>query len=84
MNFLERKKRPFKRICQEDIYRIGAETRCLRRSDLITSLAESLPHGTVHLGCQILSVTQDSPTSYPIIQLQNGSVIKAKVSFRWP
>ncbi|KAB1211008.1 3-hydroxybenzoate 6-hydroxylase 1 [Morella rubra] len=58
---------------------IGAETRCLRRSDLITSLAESLPHGTVHLGCQILSVTQDSPTSYPIIQLQNGSVIKAKV-----
>ncbi|KAB8933555.1 hypothetical protein FH972_026842 [Carpinus fangiana] len=57
----------------------GAETRCLRRSDLITSLAESLPPATIRLGCQILSVTQHPLTSYSIIQLQNGSSIKAKV-----
>ncbi|GMY07976.1 monooxygenase 1-like isoform X1 [Fagus crenata] len=55
------------------------ETRCLRRSELITSLAESLPPGTIHLGCQILSIALDPLSSYSIIQLQNGSAIKAKV-----
>ncbi|XP_041004295.1 monooxygenase 1-like [Juglans microcarpa x Juglans regia] len=50
-----------------------AETRCMRRSDLIRILAESLPLGTIHLGYQILSVTLDPLTSYPIIQLQTGS-----------
>ncbi|KAB8933558.1 hypothetical protein FH972_026844 [Carpinus fangiana] len=39
-----------------DMCREGGETRCLRRSDLITSLAESLPPATIRLGCQILSV----------------------------
>ena len=65
-------------MCRE-----GAETRCLRRSDLITSLAESLPPATIRLGCQILSVTQVPLTSYSIIQLQNGSSIKAKVLFHY-
>lgn len=55
------------------------ETRCLRRSELITSLAESLPPATIHLGCQILSIALDPLSSYSIIQLQNGSAIKAKV-----
>lgn len=57
----------------------GAETRCLRRSDLLTSLAEKLPLGTVRLGCQILSVTEDPLTSSLIMELQNGSTINAKV-----
>ncbi|KAG7985156.1 hypothetical protein I3843_03G010700 [Carya illinoinensis] len=58
-----------------------AETRCMRRSDLIRILAESLPLGTIRLGCQILSVTLDPLTSYPINQLQNGSAIHAKSRF---
>ncbi|XP_042974268.1 monooxygenase 1-like [Carya illinoinensis] len=58
-----------------------AETRCMRRSDLIRILAESLPLGTIRLGCQILSVTLDPLTSYPINQLQNGSAIHAKFSY---
>ena len=64
----------------QDVYRMG-EIRCLRRSELITSLAESLPPGTIHLGCQVLSITADPLSSYSIIQLQNGRTIKAKVFF---
>ncbi|KAG6659126.1 hypothetical protein CIPAW_03G011600 [Carya illinoinensis] len=64
-----------------NIYRRRAETRCMRRSDLIRILAESLPLGTIRLGCQILSVTLDPLTSYPINQLQNGSAIHAKSRF---
>ncbi|ONH90317.1 hypothetical protein PRUPE_8G046000 [Prunus persica] len=47
--------------------------------DLITALAESLPRGTIRLGCQALSVRLDSSTSSPSLHLQNGSSIKAKV-----
>ncbi|XP_059650475.1 monooxygenase 1-like [Cornus florida] len=57
----------------------NGETRCLKRSDLIEILAESLPHGTVRFGCQIVSVKLDHSTSYPILQLQDGSSIMAKV-----
>ncbi|GLT32906.1 hypothetical protein SLA2020_075360 [Shorea laevis] len=58
--------------------RIG-EARCLQRSNLITALAESLPHGTIRFGCQVLSVQPDPLTLYPLIQLHNGCVIKAKI-----
>ncbi|KAI4324021.1 hypothetical protein L6164_023589 [Bauhinia variegata] len=56
------------------------EIRCLRRCDLINTLAESLPSGTIIFGCQVLSVELDPLTSLPILQLNNGSVLKAKVS----
>ncbi|CAN6687116.1 unnamed protein product [Malus baccata var. baccata] len=57
----------------------GVEARCLKRSDLIETLAESLPVGTIRLGCQAISVKLDSLTSHPTLQLHNGSTIKAKV-----
>ncbi|XP_021820471.1 uncharacterized protein LOC110762177 isoform X2 [Prunus avium] len=57
----------------------GGETRCLKRTDLITALADSLPRGTIRLGCQALSVKLDSSTTSPSLHLQNGSSIKAKV-----
>ncbi|GLT60522.1 hypothetical protein SLA2020_344930 [Shorea laevis] len=58
---------------------MDGETRCLQRGDLVTSLAENLPHGTIRFGCQVLSVKSDPLTSYPLIQLQSGSIIKAKI-----
>ncbi|KAM1348436.1 hypothetical protein ACFX13_002719 [Malus domestica] len=64
---------------QQKISYGGGEARCLKRSDLITTLAESLPVGTIRLGCQAISVKLDSLTSYPTLQLHNGSTIKAEV-----
>ncbi|XP_022719796.1 monooxygenase 1-like [Durio zibethinus] len=55
------------------------ELRCLKRMDLIKALAEPLPADVVHLGCQVLSIILDPVTSYPIIQLHDGSMIKAKI-----
>ncbi|GLT74637.1 hypothetical protein SLA2020_464240 [Shorea laevis] len=58
---------------------MDGEARCLQRGDLVTILAENLPHGTIRFGCQVLSVKSDPLTSYPLIQLQSGSIIKAKI-----
>ncbi|KAI4324019.1 hypothetical protein L6164_023587 [Bauhinia variegata] len=55
------------------------EARCIKRSDLIRTLAEELPAGTVRFGCQVLSVKTDTSTSFPILQLGDGSYIEAKV-----
>ncbi|GKV35150.1 hypothetical protein SLEP1_g43454 [Rubroshorea leprosula] len=64
---------------EETIEPQSEEARCLLRSDLVTAIAEGLPHGTIRFGCQVLSVQPDPLTSYPLIQLHNGSVIKAKI-----
>ncbi|KAI8527023.1 hypothetical protein RHMOL_Rhmol12G0044500 [Rhododendron molle] len=55
------------------------ENRCLKRSDLIRTLADALPLGTIHFGCQIVSVKMDPSNSYPILQLLDGSSIVAKI-----
>ncbi|CAL5416721.1 unnamed protein product [Camellia sinensis] len=55
------------------------ETRCLKRSDLINTLADALPPHTIHFGCQIVGVKLDPLTSYPILQLLDGRCIVAKV-----
>ncbi|TQE06521.1 hypothetical protein C1H46_007892 [Malus baccata] len=68
---------------QQKISYGGGEARCLKRSDLITTLAESLPVGTIRLGCQAISVKLDSLTSYPTLQLHNGSTIKAKAHLHY-
>ncbi|KAI8527022.1 hypothetical protein RHMOL_Rhmol12G0044400 [Rhododendron molle] len=60
------------------IQRTG-EARCLMRIDLIRTLADALPPGTIHFGCQIVSVNMDPSNSYPILQLLDGSFIVAKI-----
>ncbi|XVF30077.1 hypothetical protein REPUB_Repub16aG0025800 [Reevesia pubescens] len=55
------------------------ELRCLKRMDLVKALAEQLPEDTVHLGCQVLSIKLDPVTSYPLLQLHDGSIIKPKI-----
>ncbi|XP_058194500.1 monooxygenase 1-like isoform X2 [Rhododendron vialii] len=58
---------------------VTGEARCLKRSDLIGTLADALPPGTIHLGRQIVSVKLDPSNSYPILQLLDGSSIVAKI-----
>ncbi|XP_058195656.1 monooxygenase 1-like isoform X3 [Rhododendron vialii] len=58
---------------------VTGEARCLMRSDLIRTLADALPPGTIHFGCQIVSVKMDPSNSYPILQLLDGSFIVAKI-----
>ncbi|KAI4324007.1 hypothetical protein L6164_023574 [Bauhinia variegata] len=64
---------------QQEITFWYGEARCLRRGDLISTLAESLPAGTLRLGCQVLSIQLDPATSFPVLHLHNGQIIKAKV-----
>ncbi|KAI3909919.1 hypothetical protein MKW98_012973 [Papaver atlanticum] len=63
---------------QEEIP-LREEARCLKRNDLVQVLADSLPPNTVRFGCHILAVKLDPVTSQPILQLQDGNTIKAKV-----
>ncbi|XP_048130530.1 monooxygenase 1-like [Rhodamnia argentea] len=55
------------------------EVRCVKRSELIEALAGDLPDGTIRLGCRVLYVETDPVTSFPVLQLSNGSTLKAKV-----
>ncbi|KAL7174805.1 hypothetical protein ACSBR1_043865 [Camellia fascicularis] len=57
----------------------NGEARCLKRSILVETLANKLPVGTIRFGCQIIDVQMDPLTSLPILQLHDGTVIKAKV-----
>ncbi|KAI6673385.1 hypothetical protein NL676_001291 [Syzygium grande] len=55
------------------------EARCLRRSVLLEALASDLPSGTIRFGSRVLTIEMDPQTSYPILRLHDGSVVKAKV-----
>ncbi|XP_010930385.2 monooxygenase 1 isoform X1 [Elaeis guineensis] len=55
------------------------EFRCLKRTDLIQALFDNLPVDSVRLGCQIVAVERDPSTSFPILYVHDGIIIKAKV-----
>ncbi|KAI4331994.1 hypothetical protein L6164_016937 [Bauhinia variegata] len=55
------------------------EARCIKRSDLVKTLADELPPGTIRFGCRVLSVKMATSISFPILQLEDGSSIEAKV-----
>ncbi|KAH7833699.1 hypothetical protein Vadar_008842 [Vaccinium darrowii] len=57
----------------------GEAPRCLKRRDLIQTLADALPLGTIHFGLQLASVKLDPANYYPILQLHDGSSIVAKI-----
>ncbi|KAL4184185.1 hypothetical protein AMTRI_Chr11g158740 [Amborella trichopoda] len=54
------------------------ELRCMKRSDLMETLANELPPGTIRFNCRAISV-KISPTSDPILHLDDGTTIKSKV-----
>ncbi|KAK6940355.1 FAD-binding domain [Dillenia turbinata] len=55
------------------------EARCLKRSTLIEALASDLPPNTVRLSCQVNAIKLDPLTSDPVVYLEDGTLIKAKV-----
>ncbi|KAL2939090.1 Monooxygenase 1 [Bienertia sinuspersici] len=67
-----------KDVVRESLLSEG-EARCLRRTDLVEALANALPTDTVRFGCQVVSVDVERSSSYAVLQLHNGSSIKAKV-----
>ncbi|KAI3442591.1 FAD_binding_3 domain-containing protein [Psidium guajava] len=58
---------------------LGGEVRCLRRMDLINVLAEDLPSNAIRFGCRVVSVELDPTTSRPLLHLDDGGAIKAKM-----
>ncbi|CAA6667768.1 unnamed protein product [Spirodela intermedia] len=65
--------------CKSIIMPVKNEFRCLRRSDLVEALARGLPEECIRFGCQIVAVEEDGVTLFPIVHLQDGSTINAKV-----
>lgn len=55
------------------------ECRCVKRSDLVGTLARHLPAGSIRFGCQVEEISLDPVTRYPIVSTSNGSTIRAKV-----
>jgi len=53
--------------------------RCLKRSDLVEALANGLPNESIRFGCQVAAIGTDLLTSFPIVHLNDGTNIKAKV-----
>lgn len=53
--------------------------RCLRRNDLVEALASRLSVESIRFGCQVGAIGMDPRTSFPIVHLDDGTNIKAKV-----
>ncbi|OIW05542.1 hypothetical protein TanjilG_23328 [Lupinus angustifolius] len=58
---------------------VNGELRCLKRSDLMKVMANSLPEGTIRTCCEVLSVELDPLTHYPRLMLTNGTILQARV-----
>ncbi|KAK3142517.1 hypothetical protein QOZ80_4BG0347530 [Eleusine coracana subsp. coracana] len=56
-----------------------SEVRCLKRSDLVETLAKQLPAGYIRFGCQVEDVSLEPITRFPIVSTSDGSTIKAKL-----
>ncbi|CAM0870808.1 unnamed protein product [Alopecurus aequalis] len=56
-----------------------SEFRCVRRGDLVETLAKHLPEGCIRFGCEVEAISLDPVTRYPILSTSNGSTIRAKV-----
>ncbi|KAI3949762.1 hypothetical protein MKX01_040979 [Papaver californicum] len=52
---------------QEEIPLMKEELRCLKRLDLVQTLADNLPLNTIRFGCHAVAVKLDSLTSQPIV-----------------
>jgi len=53
---------------------------CVKRSDLIETLADSLPAESIRFGCQIVAIETNPITSFPIVHIADGSIINTKVT----
>ncbi|KAL6843059.1 hypothetical protein ACP4OV_027133 [Aristida adscensionis] len=55
------------------------ELRCLKRKDLIETLAKSLPEGTIRFGCHVVAIHEDPGTHGAVLTTIDGTAIRAKV-----
>ncbi|AQK71795.1 monooxygenase 1 [Zea mays] len=55
------------------------EFRCLRRKDLIETMAKNIPAGSIRFGCHVVAIQQDPGTHGPILTTVDGGTIRAKV-----
>ncbi|ONK57783.1 uncharacterized protein A4U43_C09F4050 [Asparagus officinalis] len=63
-----------------DVIPIGEEgLRCVKRSDIVDALADSLPSESIRFGCRIVAVETDPVTSFHAVHLEDGSVMRTKV-----
>ncbi|KAE9593504.1 putative FAD-binding domain, FAD/NAD(P)-binding domain-containing protein [Lupinus albus] len=58
---------------------VNGEVRCLKRSDLMKAMANSLPEGSIRTSCEVVSVELDPLTHYPRLMLTNGTILQARV-----
>ncbi|CAM8886191.1 unnamed protein product [Rhodiola kirilowii] len=55
------------------------EARCLKRTDLIEAMADELLPNTVQFGRHVVSMKLDSYSGCPLLELSDGTQLKAKV-----
>ncbi|KAL6629407.1 hypothetical protein ACP70R_029172 [Stipagrostis hirtigluma subsp. patula] len=55
------------------------EARCLRRGDLLETLAKELPSGSIRFGCHVEAISLEPITRSPVISTRDGTTIKAKL-----
>ncbi|XP_020245012.1 uncharacterized protein LOC109823137 [Asparagus officinalis] len=53
--------------------------RCVKRRDLIDTLANSLPAESIRFGCRVVAIETDPTTSFPIVHVADGRILKTKV-----
>ncbi|KAF5201864.1 Fad-dependent urate hydroxylase [Thalictrum thalictroides] len=53
------------------------EIRCLRRKELLETLAKELPPGTIQFGAKVVSI--DEANYFKLVHLADGSILKTKV-----
>ncbi|XP_071924456.1 monooxygenase 2-like [Coffea arabica] len=63
-------------ILQESTYG-NYEARCVRRKDLLETLAKELPEGTIRYSCKVVSIEKSGHLK--LVHLADGCVIRAKV-----
>ncbi|TVU29669.1 hypothetical protein EJB05_21246, partial [Eragrostis curvula] len=57
------------------------EFRCLKRKDLIETLAKNIPAGSIRFGCHIVAIHEDPGTHGAVLTSLDGSTIRAKKTF---
>ncbi|ONK57779.1 uncharacterized protein A4U43_C09F4010 [Asparagus officinalis] len=86
-NQLRAKSTPINEIHGEWVYNDDTEVipiskeglRCVKRSDLIEALANSLPAESIRFGCQIVAIETDPVTSFPIVHTADGCIMRTKI-----
>nr|GMD74631.1 FAD-dependent urate hydroxylase-like [Ipomoea batatas] len=64
---------------EQKIENVSGDVRCIARNDIIRSLADALPAGTIRFGCEVSSVDYHSVTKFTRLLLSNGGYIEAEI-----